>query len=179
MAEAAQTYTILTVGDGLVGQIPALIISTSAGLLVTRSTGEKDFGTDLKDSVYRAFHCHLGSCCHSADFCADSGTAVPAISDLLHLARYPWLLPRQDKRSERVTAEIEKSSEPVIKQEENYEEMLNVDLLELEVGYGLIPFVDSAQDGELLSRIQSIRKQFAIKQRLHRSANSYQRQSAA
>ena len=48
MAEAAQTYTILTVGDGLVSQIPALIISTSAGLLVTRSTGKKDFGTDLK-----------------------------------------------------------------------------------------------------------------------------------
>ena len=48
MGEAAQTYTILTVGDGLVGQIPALIISTSAGLLVTRSTGKKDFGTDLK-----------------------------------------------------------------------------------------------------------------------------------
>ncbi|MBE0585702.1 MAG: FHIPEP family type III secretion protein, partial [Desulfofustis sp.] len=48
MAEAAQTYTILTVGDGLVSQIPALIISTAAGLLVTRSTGEKDFGSDLK-----------------------------------------------------------------------------------------------------------------------------------
>ena len=46
--------------------------------------------------------------------------------------------------------------------EENYEEMLNVDLLQLEVGYGLIPFVDSAQDGELLNRIQSIRKQFAM-----------------
>ena len=48
MAEAAQTYTILTVGDGLVGQIPALIISTSAGMLVTRATGEDDFGSDFK-----------------------------------------------------------------------------------------------------------------------------------
>ncbi|MBW2683642.1 MAG: FHIPEP family type III secretion protein, partial [Deltaproteobacteria bacterium] len=53
MAEAAANYTILTVGDGLVGQIPALIISTSAGLLVTRSTGEKDFGTDIKKQFSR------------------------------------------------------------------------------------------------------------------------------
>lgn len=162
IAEAAQTYTILTVGDGLVGQIPALIISTSAGLLVTRSTSEKDFGTDLK-----------------AQFTVHSIAIWVVAAILLIFALIPGLpfLPflvlsislgilgyylDKDKRSERVTAEIEKSSEPVIKQEENYEEMLNVDLLELEVGYGLIPFVDSSQDGELLSRIQSIRKQFAI-----------------
>lgn len=162
IAEAAQTYTILTVGDGLVGQIPALIISTSAGLLVTRSTSEKDFGTDLK-----------------AQFTIHSIAIWVVAAILMIFALIPGLpfLPflvlsislgilgyylDKDKRSERVTAEIEKSSEPVIKQEENYEEMLNVDLLELEVGYGLIPFVDSSQDGELLSRIQSIRKQFAI-----------------
>ncbi|MBT8363041.1 MAG: flagellar biosynthesis protein FlhA [Desulfobacterales bacterium] len=162
IAEAAQTYTILTVGDGLVGQIPALVISTSAGLLVTRSTSEKDFGTDLK-----------------AQFTIHSIAIWVVAAILMIFALIPGLpfLPflvlsislgilgyylDKDKRSERVTAEIEKSSEPVIKQEENYEEMLNVDLLELEVGYGLIPFVDSSQDGELLSRIQSIRKQFAI-----------------
>jgi flagellar biosynthesis protein FlhA len=56
---------------------------------------------------------------------------------------------------------IEKVEAPATRTTENYEEMLNVDLLELEVGYGLIPFVDSNQDGELLNRIQSIRKQFA------------------
>ena len=57
---------------------------------------------------------------------------------------------------------VEEPQKPAIRPEENYEEMLNVDLLELEVGYGLIPFVDSSQDGELLTRIQSIRKQFAL-----------------
>lgn len=162
IAEAAQTYTILTVGDGLVGQIPALIISTSAGLLVTRSTSEKDFGTDLK-----------------AQFTIHSIAIWVVAAILMIFALIPGLpfLPflvlsislgilgyylDKEKRSEKVTAEIEKSSEPVIRHEENYEEMLNVDLLELEVGYGLIPFVDSSQDGELLSRIQSIRKQFAI-----------------
>ena len=162
IAEAAQTYTILTVGDGLVGQIPALIISTSAGLLVTRSTSEKDFGTDLKAQ----FTIHSIAIWVVAAilmiFALIPGLPfLPFLVLSLSLGILGYYLDKE-KRSEKVTAEIEKSSEPVIKHEENYEEMLNVDLLELEVGYGLIPFVDSSQDGELLSRIQSIRKQFAI-----------------
>ena len=161
MAEAAANYTILTVGDGLVGQIPALIISTSAGLLVTRSTGEKDFGTDIKNQFSR------------------NGVALWVVSAILlifafipGLPFFPFLILSlavaalayqvdKTKRTKEETIE-EKKEEKVVSKEENYEEMLNVDLLQLEVGYGLIPFVDSAQDGELLHRIQSIRKQFAM-----------------
>ena len=66
------------------------------------------------------------------------------------------------KKSEAVEVPTEEAPKPAARPEENYEDMLNVDLLELEVGYGLIPFVDSSQDGELLTRIQSIRKQFAM-----------------
>ncbi len=161
MAEAAANYTILTVGDGLVGQIPALIISTAAGLLVTRSTGEKDFGSDLKKQFSR------------------NGVALWVVSVILlvfafipGLPFFPFLILslamaalafQVDKaklaEKEQVEEQVE---ETVAVREENYEEMLNVDLLQLEVGYGLIPFVDSAQDGELLNRIQSIRKQFAM-----------------
>ncbi|OEU49127.1 MAG: EscV/YscV/HrcV family type III secretion system export apparatus protein, partial [Desulfobulbaceae bacterium S5133MH15] len=161
MAEAAANYTILTVGDGLVGQIPALIISTSAGLLVTRSTGEKDFGTDLKNQFSR------------------NGVAIWVVSAILMifafipgLPFFPFLilsfamaaLAYQVDKTKRTREEMieEKKEDKVVSKEENYEEMLNVDLLQLEVGYGLIPFVDSAQDGELLHRIQSIRKQFAM-----------------
>ncbi|WP_457576618.1 flagellar biosynthesis protein FlhA [Desulfomarina sp.] len=161
MAEAAANYTILTVGDGLVGQIPALIISTAAGLLVTRSTGEKDFGSDLKKQFSR------------------NGVALWVVSVILlvfafipGLPFFPFLILslamaalafQVDKANLAEEEQVEEVvEEAVADREENYEEMLNVDLLQLEVGYGLIPFVDSAQDGELLNRIQSIRKQFAM-----------------
>ena len=161
MAEAAAIYTILTVGDGLVGQIPALIISTAAGLLVTRAVGEKDFGSDLKKQFSQS----------SVALWVVSGI-VMVFALIPGLPFFPFLLlavavaalalqiDRRDKAAAEVTT-AEPSAAPT-RREENYEEMLNVDLLQLEVGYGLIPFVDSAQDGELLNRIQSIRKQFAM-----------------
>ncbi|HSL40884.1 MAG TPA: flagellar biosynthesis protein FlhA [Desulforhopalus sp.] len=161
MAEAAANYTILTVGDGLVGQIPALIISTAAGLLVTRAVGEKDFGSDLKKQFSQS----------SVALWVVSGI-VMVFALIPGLPFFPFLLlavavaalalqiDRRDKAAAEVTT-TEPSAAPT-RREENYEEMLNVDLLQLEVGYGLIPFVDSAQDGELLNRIQSIRKQFAM-----------------
>lgn len=162
MAEAAANYTILTVGDGLVGQIPALIISTAAGLLVTRSTGERDFGSDLKHQFSQ----------NSVALWVVAGIlmifaiipGMPFIPFLL-LALGLSTLAFQIDQSKKVIAQEEIEEQPeetMLKREENYDEMLNVDLLQLEVGYGLIPFVDSAQDGELLNRIQSIRKQFAM-----------------
>jgi flagellar biosynthesis protein FlhA len=161
MAEAAANYTILTVGDGLVGQIPALIISTAAGLLVTRAVGEKDFGSDLKKQFSQS----------SVALWVVSGI-VMVFALIPGLPFFPFLLlsiavaalAYQIDQSDKAAAEVihEEPSAAPTRREENYEEMLNVDLLQLEVGYGLIPFVDSAQDGELLNRIQSIRKQFAM-----------------
>lgn len=161
MVEAAKNYTILTVGDGLVGQVPALIISTAAGLLVTRSAGDNNFGTDIKIQFSR----------YSVALWVVSGMLflfalipgfpfVPFILLAISLALLAWQLDQKKKQAAEVVPE--KPKEVPVPVAENYEEMLNVDLLELEVGYGLIPFVDSAQNGELLTRIQSIRKQFAI-----------------
>jgi flagellar biosynthesis protein FlhA len=161
MAEAAANYTILTVGDGLVGQIPALIISTSAGLLVTRSTGQKDFGSDLKNQFSRyAIALWLVAAILLIFAFIPGLPFFPFLILSLSLGAMAFLVDKS-KKEEREAAEKPKE-ETVIQREENYEEMLNVDLLQLEVGYGLIPFVDSAQDGELLNRIQSIRKQFAM-----------------
>lgn len=162
IAEAAQNYTILTVGDGLVGQIPALIISTSAGLLVTRSTGEKDFGTDIKAQFTKNSIAIWVVSSILLIFAFIPG--LPFIPFLLlsaAMAVWAYSLDRHIKKEAEVVVE-EEPEKPQKPAEENYEEMLHVDLLELEVGYGLIPFVDSAQDGELLTRIQSIRKQFAL-----------------
>lgn len=162
-AEAATTYTILTVGDGLVGQIPALIISTAAGMLVTRSTGDKDFGSDLKKQFSQ----------FSMALWVVSGILIlfalipglPFLPFLLLAIGIGYTAFQLDKTKEREKMEAIEHQQPQEapeKEEENYEEMLHVDMLQLEVGYGLIPFVDANQDGELLTRIQSMRKQFAI-----------------
>jgi len=161
MAEAAANYTILTVGDGLVGQIPALIISTAAGLLVTRTTGDKDFGSDLQKQFSL----------NTVALWVVSGILI-AFALIPGLPFFPFLILsvslaalafHLDKSRKEAAEEVaEQPKQQPVKREENYEEMLNVDMLQLEVGYGLIPFVDSAQDGELLNRIQSIRKQFAM-----------------
>ncbi|MDP3481190.1 MAG: flagellar biosynthesis protein FlhA [Desulfoprunum sp.] len=161
MAEAARNYTILTVGDGLVAQIPALIISTAAGLLVTRSSGDRDFGTDMKNQFSR----------NSVAIWVVSGMVLlfalipglpffPFLVLSISLAIMAYQLERAKQVEEQKV--VEEPKEAQVRREENYEEMLNVDLLQLEVGYGLIPFVDASQDGELLTRIQSIRKQFAL-----------------
>jgi flagellar biosynthesis protein FlhA len=160
VAEAAQNYTILTVGDGLVGQIPALIISTSAGLLVTRATGEKDFGTDLRVQFTHYSIALWVVAGILLVFALIPGLPfIPFLILSISIAFLAYSLDRKNKREALVP--VEKVEAPPVRTAENYEDMLNVDLLELEVGYGLIPLVDSNQDGELLNRIQSIRKQFA------------------
>lgn len=161
ISEAAQNYTILTVGDGLVGQIPALIISTSAGLLVTRTTGTYDFGTDLrKQFTSYSIAIWVVSFILLVFALIPGLPFVPFLLLSISLGILAYYIDRKKQAEEE--EEVEEVPEVLPRPAENYEEMLNVDLLELEVGYGLIPFVDANQDGELLTRIQSIRKQFAI-----------------
>jgi len=157
---AAETYTILTVGDGLVGQIPALIISTAAGILVTRTAGEQDFGGALKTqfSIHpQALWVVSGILLAFALIPGLPTIPFLVLSSALAFAAYKVQKTQADE-------EIAQQQEhkPSTTQEENYEEMLAVDMLELEVGYGLIPMVDANQNGELLPRIRSIRKQFAL-----------------
>jgi len=161
MSEAAHNYTILTVGDGLVSQIPALIISTAAGLLVTRAAGERDFGSDLKKQLSENSVSLMVVSVIVLIFAIIPGLPFfPFLVLSVSLAILSYSIDRTHKME--AAEKVERPAEPPARTEENYEQMLNVDLIELEVGYGLIPFVDSAQDGELLTRIQSIRKQFAI-----------------
>jgi len=161
MAEAAQNYTILTVGDGLVGQVPALIISTAAGMLVTRSAGKENFGEALKKQFVRYSKALWTVAGILLLFALIPG--MPFLPFLTLSAALSFVAYRLDQAEKMKAAEtLIERPEPVEKGDEDYEQMLTVDLVELEVGYGLIPFVDAAQDGELLARIQSIRKQFAL-----------------
>ena len=163
--EAAQNYTILTVGDGLVGQIPALIISTAAGILVTRTAGTGNFGSDLKQQ----FSVHpqavwVVSAILLAFALIPGMPFIPFLTLSVFLAFIAYYMQKTQAEEEVAAAESMATDSPVsaAEVEDNYDEMLNVDLLELEVGYGLIPFVDAGQDGELLTRIRTIRKQFAL-----------------
>ncbi len=162
LAEAAKNYTILTVGDGLVGQVPALIISTAAGMLVSRTAGREDFGTELKTQFTRYAKALWVVAAILLIFALIPG--LPFIPFLLIAAGLAYTAYRIDRaeKARQLEEAVAERPQPVVKPDQDYEKMLNVDLIELEVGYGLIPFVDAAQDGELLSRIQSIRKQFAL-----------------
>jgi flagellar biosynthesis protein FlhA len=162
VAEAAANYTILTVGDGLVGQIPALIISTGAGIMVTRTTGDEDFGSEMK----RQFSVHPRAIWVVAGILF-AFAMIPGLPRLpffllsLGVALVAWQI--QKSHGERLLQkERDEAPAPRLLEEENYEQMLSVDLLEMEVGYGLIPLVDTSQNGELLPRIKSIRRQFTL-----------------
>ena len=162
MADAAKVYTILTVGDGLVGQVPALIISTAAGMLVTRTSGRNDFGTELKAQFSRYAKALWVVAGILLGFALIPGMPfVPFVCLSAALAFAARRLDRAERARVVEAGEVERP-QPVVRPDQDYEKMLNVELVELEVGYGLIPFVDAAQDGELLARIQSIRKQFAL-----------------
>lgn len=162
MMEAAQTYTTLTVGDGLVSQIPALIISTAAGILVSRAGGTGDLGSALSKQISfnpRAIWVVSGILFLFALIPGLPFVPFLILSGLLAFLGYSL----HKKAVEQVEHEAEEVTEaPAVEREENYESMLQVELLELEIGYGVIPLVDASQGGEMLERIKSIRKQFVL-----------------
>mgnify|MGYP006277527113 FL=1 len=159
VSEAAKTYTTLTVGDGLVSQIPALIISTAAGILVSRAGGTGDLGSALMHQMTvnpRAIWVVAGILFL---FALIPGLPfVPFLLLGLLLAALAYTLDHKMEEPQELAEVEETPQEPA--PEEQYEEILHVDLLELEIGYGLIYLVDASQDGEMLERIKAIRKQF-------------------
>ncbi|MEK2688957.1 flagellar biosynthesis protein FlhA [Bdellovibrio sp. GT3] len=160
---AAKYYTMLTIGDGLLAQIPALIISTAAGTIVTRtSNSEKNMG----DEVTSQLLINPRAVMISGGVLILMGVVpgLPTLPFLMmggFLCGIAWVL----KKYKAETAAAEKKAletQAVAPKKENIESMLPVDMVELEVGYGLISIVESDQSGDLLERIVSIRKQFAL-----------------
>ncbi|ENL5788080.1 flagellar biosynthesis protein FlhA [Yersinia enterocolitica] len=161
VGHAAETYTLLTIGDGLVAQIPALVISTAAGVIVTRVSTDQDVGQQMVTQLFNnprvmvlsaAVLGLLGMVPGMPNFVFLLFTAA-----LLALA---WRL--RGKQSQQPTA----AEAPVIQDQQQATEATWSDVqledpLGMEVGYRLIPMVDFQQNGELLGRIRSIRKKFA------------------
>ena len=157
LGEAVRTYTRLTVGDGLVSQIPALIISTAAGLVVTRTATDSNMGRDLTSQIFSS---------PRAIFLA-SGVLL-ALGITPGLPTIPFFVLAAVTGTvgylARGLGEEEEETETAVAEEtlpEQVEDYLRVDPLELEIGYGLIPMVDEEKGGDLLNRIQQLRKQIA------------------
>ncbi len=164
MQEALSIYTLLTVGDGLVTQIPALLVSAAAGLLVSRTGSEmrmgKEFAKHLLSSATPVF---IGSVIIFSMGLIPGLPSIPFMTLGLVLGTLAWYFLREeeaakDEQQAEAQAEAE-GQEPGAP--EDVDHLLNLDTVELEVGYGLIPLVDKQQDGTLLGRIRAIRRQFA------------------
>jgi len=165
VGEAGRTYTLLTIGDGLVAQIPALIISVAAGLVVSRVGDEGDIGGLVIAQVFS----NPTVMTLTAIIIGVLGL-IPGMPNLVFLliaaclGALAWL--RRQRVAEEVAAARPESEAPVQQPqadalEASWNDVSQVDVLGLEVGYRLIPMVDKGQDGELLKRIRGLRKKFA------------------
>ena len=162
LGKAAESYTLLTIGDGLVAQIPALVISTAAGVIVTRVSTEQDVGEQMVGQLFSNPRVML----LSAGVLGLLGL-VPGMPNLVFLLFTAallglawWIRGREMKAPEQPQpVNVPESSSQAV--EATWSDVQLEDTLGMEVGYRLIPMVDFQQDGELLGRIRSIRKKFA------------------
>jgi flagellar biosynthesis protein FlhA len=160
-SQAAETFTLLTVGDGLVSQIPALIISTAAGIIATRNTNDSALGMQVaKQLRLHPKSLYMG------------GGVLFVFAIIPGLPKVPFIIVGVGlclvaNKLEKIN-HLEETAPPVVEEEidetdpDHLEDLLNVEIVELEVGYGLVNLVDSEQNGDLLERITHIRKQFAL-----------------
>lgn len=178
-ADAGASYTILTIGDGLVAQIPSLIISTAAGIVVSRIASEKTFGSDVGFQFTRSKEVMTLVSIILFVFMFLPGMPKFLFLIIASVFAYMGYTRKKDRESEtgpkQPSGSGSKSSpsqqgqqsqqgqtqEKPKSEEEQFETILSVDVAELEVGYGLIPLVDSTKDGRLIDRIKGLRKQFA------------------
>jgi len=162
IGEAAQVYTLLTIGDGLVSQLPALVVSTAAGLVVTRATSDKNLPHQLISQLVNQPHAFL------------IASAILFFFGMIPgLPHFPFFLMSiiagtigfnkfKDTSKKALIDSRKKEEDAKAPTPERVESILPLDIMELEVGYELIPLVDADSNGELLDRIKSVRRQFAL-----------------
>lgn len=162
---ALQLYALLTVGDGLVSQVPALLISTATGVLVTRAASEDNLGADLTSQLLRYPQILLITAVVLALFGLVPG--MPTIPFLVIALLLWWLtsiLRREQKERAETAVEQQQAAaqEQVAYKPEHVLSLLAVDPMEVEIGYSLIPLVDKSQGGDLFERVSLIRRQVAL-----------------
>ncbi|WP_186429946.1 flagellar biosynthesis protein FlhA [Clostridium sp. BSD9I1] len=164
-AKAAATFTRLTIGDGLVSQIPALLISTASGILVTRSGNEENFGSVVGNQL-TAFPKVIAMASAVLFFMfLIPGLPKPPfliLSIACGVSAYMLYKDEQAKVIEQIELENQEITEIQAKEPENVMNLISVEPMEVEIGYGIIPLADEASGGDLLQRITSVRRQCAI-----------------
>ncbi|MGE7914011.1 flagellar biosynthesis protein FlhA [Lysinibacillus xylanilyticus] len=163
-AEAATHFSKLTVGDGIVSQIPALLISTATGIVVTRASSKGSLGEDITGQLFaqaKLLYVAGGTILLLGFF-----TPIPLWVTLpigISLVAGAYMMERKKPEDAEELLEIEEEvATDGMKSPENVVNLLNVDPIEFEFGYGLIPLVDAAQGGDLLDRVIMIRRQLAL-----------------
>ncbi|HEY8606449.1 MAG TPA: flagellar biosynthesis protein FlhA [Noviherbaspirillum sp.] len=160
---AMKNYTLLAIGDGLVAQIPSLIISTAAGVIVSRVASEQDIGGQMVNQLFAKPQVLS----ITGGIIAGMGLipGMPHIAFLLlggALCGGAYMMTQRAKKAQEAPPPVPEAAVKAPEQEEaSWQDVVPVDTLGLEVGYRLIPLVDKGQDGELLRRIKGIRKKFA------------------
>jgi flagellar biosynthesis protein FlhA len=160
--QALTTYTLLAIGDGLVAQIPSLIISTAAGIVVSRVASDQDIGTQL-----------IGQLFAKPDVLYITGAIIGGMGLIPGMPNFVFILLAGSligagylvSKKRKAPKVVEEAAPPPAatpeSEEASWQDIMPVDTLGLEVGYRLIPLVDKSQGGELLKRIKGIRKKFA------------------
>ncbi len=163
VGEAAATYMLLTIGDGLVAQIPALIISTASGIIITRAASGSSLGMEISKQVTGQPKAVIVTAVVLGFMGFVPGLPFfpfMTVAGLLGISGYMLNRTQQQAILDEQASEV--SEEPIPETEEKIEEFLHPDPFEIEIGYGLIPLVDANQGGNLLKRISTIRKNLAL-----------------
>lgn len=158
--DSLQTYTLLTVGDGLVTQIPALIVATASGMIVTRNASGNQLDVEIRGQIFGRPKALLIASGALFLFAIVPGLPTIPFIVLAGLTGSVGYIRSKDQKLSEMPEIIQ--TETLVKKEEKIEDYLQVDPIELEVGYSLISLVDESQGGDLFSRITNLRKQLAL-----------------
>lgn len=164
MAAALDKYMILTIGDGLVSQIPSLLISLSTGILVTKGSKDADFGSTLISQLFgvpKVLYL-VGTTLAILGFVTDLNTIIFVGMGLVFIISGRTIAGTIETSMIEQEIGTEEAEAEEIRQPENVTSLLQVDPIELEFGYGIIPLADVNQGGDLLDRVVMIRRQIAL-----------------
>jgi flagellar biosynthesis protein FlhA len=162
VSQSAHNYVLLTIGDGLVAQIPSLLLSTAAAIIVTRASDAQDMGEQMGSQLFQSPKALI----ITAGIMAALGI-IPGMPNFVFLLLAALLgggaffLIQKDKIQEQAEPIAEPVAPPVEAKELSWDDVTTVDPIGLEVGYRLIPLVDKNQDGELLTRVKGVRKKLS------------------
>lgn len=164
ISTALSTYGVLTIGDGLVSQIPSLLISLSTGILVTKGGKEAEFGTTIVKQLFgipKAMYM-VGATLMFLGITTGLNTILFLGLGLLFIVAGRLVAGNIETAGIENMVDAEETAAEEIRQPENVNSLLQVDPIELEFGYGIIPLADAAQGGDLLDRVVMIRRQIAL-----------------